>query len=465
MSAAAPPVHVSNTTGDLVPATAADLDERLALALRLVDAVLDCDDRLVKHLVLEEHAECWVQDAQGWTALHAAAHTGNVDHIKLLLRKGNAVWSIPDNLGCTAGDIAFSMNNTDAYEELLAEGIRSEMLRAVLEAAHSSGASDAGSDDAIDADMAAANALSAEGDDQATATDASTTTAAAATATAQLSTASDNATFLASRLTFTHDSRGQPIALDAEGNGVMMGWESGIMHQTARRMCEPAWGDRRQKTWDELHREEEGDREPLRVMNVGFGLGIVDTYLQEYYPTQHLIIEPHPDVLAFARDNGWFHKPGVRFYEGTWKDYLKALEAGDEEYVGWDGIYFDTYSEHYADLHAFFQTLPDLLSTSPNARFSFFHGLGATSRLLYDVYTSVSEMHLREIGLATEWSEVDVAAEGVGRWEATGASSAGAAGPGAAGAREKRTEGEGEKKYWREEMVGRYRLPLCRLEF
>jgi len=28
------------------------------------------------------------------------ADTGSVDHIKLLLRKGNAVWSIPDNLGC-----------------------------------------------------------------------------------------------------------------------------------------------------------------------------------------------------------------------------------------------------------------------------------------------------------------------------------------------------------------------------
>ncbi|GAA5838201.1 hypothetical protein JCM9279_004154 [Rhodotorula babjevae] len=465
MATAAPPVQVSNTTGDLAQATAADIEEKLALALRLIDAVCDHDDRLVKHLVLEEHAECWVQDAQGWTALHAAAHTGSVEHIKLLLRKGNAVWSIPDNLGCTAGDIAYSMNNTGAYEELLAEGIRSEMLRAVLEAAKSSAESDSGSDGPADADMATPDAPPAEGADGAPPSSAPTLTTTAAAAATQLSTASDNATFLASRLKFTHDSRGQPIALDAEGNGVMMGWESGIMHQTARRMCEPAWADRRERSWAELQRDEEGDREPLNVMNVGFGLGIVDTYLQEYHPTQHLIIEPHPDVLAFARKNGWFDKPGVRFYEGTWKDYLKALEAGDEEYVGWDGIYFDTYSEHYADLHAFFQVLPDLLSTSPNARFSFFHGLGATSRLLYDVYTAVSEMHLREIGLATEWSEVDVAAEGVGRWEATGASSASATGAAAADAREKRTEGEGERKYWREEMVGQYRLPLCRLEF
>lgn len=50
-----------------------DLDERLALALRLTDAVLEHDDALVQKLVRDEKADCWVQDKQGWTALHAAA--------------------------------------------------------------------------------------------------------------------------------------------------------------------------------------------------------------------------------------------------------------------------------------------------------------------------------------------------------------------------------------------------------
>lgn len=49
------------------------LDERLALALRLVDAVLERDDALVRKLVIDEGADCWVQDRQGWSALHAAA--------------------------------------------------------------------------------------------------------------------------------------------------------------------------------------------------------------------------------------------------------------------------------------------------------------------------------------------------------------------------------------------------------
>lgn len=66
----------------------------------------------------------------------------------------------------------------------------------------------------------------------------------------------------------------------------------------------------------------------------------IDTFLQEYVPTAHLIIEPHPDVLAFARRNGWYDRPGVRFYEGTWKEFFQDLEEGKEEYLGWDAIYF-----------------------------------------------------------------------------------------------------------------------------
>lgn len=70
----------------------------------------------------------------------------------------------------------------------------------------------------------------------------------------------------------------------------------------------------------------------------------IDTFLQEYVPTSHLIIEPHPDVLAFARRNGWYDRPGVRFYEGTWKEFFRDLEQGKEEYLGWDAIYFGAFA-------------------------------------------------------------------------------------------------------------------------
>jgi protein arginine N-methyltransferase 2 len=53
----------------------AALEERLQLSQRLIDAVLEHDDALVHKLVEGEGVECWVQDQQGWTALHAAACT------------------------------------------------------------------------------------------------------------------------------------------------------------------------------------------------------------------------------------------------------------------------------------------------------------------------------------------------------------------------------------------------------
>lgn len=76
-------------------------------------------------------------------------------------------------------------------------------------------------------------------------------------------------------------------------------------------------------------------------------------------------------------------------------------------------------------LHEFFGHLPDLLA-GPESRFSFFNGLGATSTspdfyigssptltriadaLFYDVYTHLSELHLADIGVDIEWSDVDV---------------------------------------------------------
>ena len=58
-----------------------------------------------------------------------------------------------------------------------------------------------------------------------------------------------------------------------------------------------------------------------------------------------LIVEPHPDVLAYARSLGFYEMPGVRIYEGTWQQYLADLENGDEVLDGgFDAIYFDTYS-------------------------------------------------------------------------------------------------------------------------
>ncbi|KAK7692775.1 hypothetical protein QCA50_004408 [Cerrena zonata] len=122
-------------------------------------------------------------------------------------------------------------------------------------------------------------------------------------------------------------------------------------------------------------------------------------------PSEHVIIEAHPDVLQHMRETGWYDKKGVTILEGKWQDHIEALHI-----PGFDVVYTDTFSEDYVELHKFFEILPELLE-GPDSRFSFFHGLGATNALFYDVYTQVSEMHLADVGVNIEWSEVDVFAD------------------------------------------------------
>ena len=106
-------------------------------------------------------------------------------------------------------------------------------------------------------------------------------------------------------------------------------------------------------------------------------------------------------------------------------------------------------------LKEFFEHLPNLLSGS-TALFSFFNGLGATSKCfvrstrrristrvinadptIYDVYTQVAELHLQEIGLQTKWFDVEVGPSVQARWGET-------------------------REYF---TLPIYRLPICSLDF
>lgn len=78
-----------------------------------------------------------------------------------------------------------------------------------------------------------------------------------------------NKEYLASALHFSDDR-----LLDSENNAVMMGWETPIMERSAAVMCPCEGRD---------------------VLNIGFGLGIIDTILQKYHPRSHTIVEAHPD--------------------------------------------------------------------------------------------------------------------------------------------------------------------------
>lgn len=113
--------------------------------------------------------------------------------------------------------------------------------------------------------------------------------------------------YFATDLTFTEDEIRLP-----DGFEVMMEWERPIMERSAEIVC-----------------HNRGD-----VMNVGFGMAIIDTAIQKAGVTTHTIIEAHPQVIA--RAERWAEdKKGVRIVPSTWQQALDGLAPQD-------GIYFDT---------------------------------------------------------------------------------------------------------------------------
>ncbi|KAF8918994.1 hypothetical protein CPB85DRAFT_1373636 [Mucidula mucida] len=204
--------------------------------------------------------------------------------------------------------------------------------------------------------------------------------------------------YLTSKLTFKSDEHGQEICVVNAGDDEEVGTHHGGNGQST---CPDTNAD------------------GLRVLNVGFGLGMIDSLFQALQtpPEHHVIIEAHPDVLQHMRALGWYEKPGVTILEGKWQDFISS-EQLFSLCGGFDVVYTDTFSEDYPTLHQFFEHLPDLLD-GPDARFSFFNGLGATNLLFYDVYTRISELHLAEVGADVDWFDVDVSDDAYDRWGKT----------------------------------------------
>ncbi|KAI0125668.1 arginine N-methyltransferase 2 [Xylariales sp. AK1849] len=214
--------------------------------------------------------------------------------------------------------------------------------------------------------------------------------------------------------------------VDSEHNGVMMAWETSIMRASVDALL-PGLTVRR------------------KILNIGFGMGIIDKMFYETHPSKHHIIEAHPEVLAhidgpdckFGKD--WEasspEKGAYQVHAGKWQDVVpKLLKAGET----YDAIYFDTFGEDYAQLRMFFtEYVPGLMEE--DGKFGFFNGLGADRQICYDVYTKVVEMHLSDAGMDVEWQEMNVdmkglEEEGKGEWEGV------------------------KRRYW---TLKKYRLPIC----
>jgi len=300
-------------------------EKQAQLNLELLKACEEGNVDQVKSLI-EAGADILYQDEKGKTLLHVACENGHKNVVECLIRN-HLAWNSVDFEGVSAAEYAKKAGHEDIYQDLVEEGVRTEVLLAYLD----------------NREKKPEERLAAS-----------------------------NADYLKRPLKYQDDK-----LLDSELNAVMMGWEAPIMEKTAKILC---------------------PKEGLSVLNVGFGLGLMDEALQKYKPAHHTIIEAHPDVYKHMLELGWDKRPGVRILFGRWQDVLEQMK--DRLY---DGIYFDTFGEYYDDLHEFNDHVPDMLRDTPEATYSFFNGLGGTNPFFHDVYCRVASIDLRNCGLTTEY--------------------------------------------------------------
>lgn len=297
--------------------------------------------------------------------------------VGLLLEYG-AGWSLVDINNDTPGCILIrrGLKQTQVYKQIVNAGVRAELLLRKVEEIEFVEEED------FARDLAANESAGPSAE-----------TAPASPQSAQLADkdvydplapSNNQQTYLQTKLEYTDDAL---VTKDAK-DGVMMEWESALM----------------QMGCDSLFKEAQDEQV---VLNIGFGMGIIDTMIQARNPTTHYICEAHPDVLAKLRRDGWFDKPNVVVLAGRWQDELsKLLSRGN---VFFDGIYYDTYSEHYHDMLDLFDFVVGLLK--PLGVFLFFNGLGADRQVVYEVYKELVEIDLGNYGLQCRFIEYKVPAQ------------------------------------------------------
>ncbi|PVI05832.1 arginine N-methyltransferase 2 [Periconia macrospinosa] len=376
----------------LEPASEGDIQ----LAQRIISAAERHDVPALKVLLKEGSAN--VQDPTATVAtspIHAAiaacgkaedgkeADESAIQTVNLLLQNG-AIWNDLNKEDDTPGCIALKLGQKKIYELMVEAGVRAELLFSKMEALGLGGNDEAEEEEEVAGEEQPAakkqkvseeEAKPVETVDEKVLDDVSL----------------DNKVYLKSQLRYKPG-----ILLDESDNAVMMDWETQIMQR---------------------HAETIAPKKGLKLMNVGHGMGIVDTAIQTHEPSEHHIIEAHPQVHQRLREQGWYEKPNVIIHEGRWQDILpKLVEQG----VVLDGIYYDTFAEDYNALKEFFSEYVIQL-LAPEGKFGWYNGLGADRQICYDVYTRVAEMDLYEAGFDTVWEDIQVppTLRGSKEWEGT----------------------------------------------
>ncbi|KXJ96009.1 arginine N-methyltransferase 2 [Microdochium bolleyi] len=401
----------------------------------------------------------------GETPLHAAIRAcgpSSSDDVKKAaaavvseLFMSGAIWNDVDDHNETPGCVAARLGLHELYTACMEAGVRAELLFGLLdgyEELESENADEEGDIEIIDIDegdeapelatSAATTTNDKEQEEEEKQEEEETTVVESDPDRAFKPTATETHTvtsrdYLQSTLTYSDGK-----LVDSADNGVMMAWETSIMRASVDSLLGP-----------ELPQGK-------KILNIGFGMGIIDSMFAATRPARHHIIEAHPAVLAHIQNNSvdslatapsedtsrnfgsaWESSGpedgAYKVHAGRWQDVVPQLMEAGETY---DAVYFDTFGEDYAQLRHFFTEHVPYMLTETGA-FGFFNGLGADRKICYDVYTRVSEMHLSDAGLDVEWQELDVDMQGLGK------------------------EGEGEwegvkRRYW---TLEKYQLPRCTL--
>ncbi|GMI21623.1 hypothetical protein TeGR_g3697 [Tetraparma gracilis] len=207
------------------------------------------------------------EEETGKSPLMAAAEIPSLHLLETLLAAG-APWNAVDRRGRCAGDYAVAAGSQECVDLLVEAGTKAELLLSA------SGRLDKAS---LPATVVEAGESDAVGYQPCTKPD-----------------------YLSGGVRYDGDS-----LLDEDDDAVMMEWERPLMSLHA----------------DVITSDEKGKR----VLNVGFGMGIVDGYLAGKEPGHHTIVEAHPGVHEKMVKDGWTEKANTTVLFGRWQDVIKDI--------------------------------------------------------------------------------------------------------------------------------------------
>lgn len=125
-----------------------------------------------------------------------------------------------------------------------------------------------------------------------------------------------------------------------------------------------------------------------RILNVGFGMGIIDSFIKTHHIQEHHIVDAHPDVIKKAREMG-FGEDEI-LYESDWRDLIPQW---NDKNFRFDGIYFDTMLSDWKERPEWsdFSYIVDSI-LKEGGIFSFFNNFATSPKLSQPMWDKLKEL-------------------------------------------------------------------------